>query len=349
MINKISFLLFTAFVLFSSCKNSDKEIASTSDVIVHTTPQDSIMASKKIGDPGVQMIPIKTSVGTFNVWIKKEGNSPTVKALLLHGGPAATHEYFECFSDFFPGQGWEIYYYDQLGSFYSDYPESDTLWTLDRFVDEVEQVRVALGLNKDNFYLIGNSWGGILGMEYALKYQDNMKGLVVANMMGSFDAYEAYNAKLRAELRPSLLDSLKMYEDKGDYHNPEYVNMVFAEFYTKHLCRLPEWPEAVNRSFGHLNQHVYELMQGPSEFVPGGRLKGWSVMDRLNQLHIPTLMIGAKYDTMDPEYKKQMAGLVQKGRYLYCSNGSHLAMWDDQKAFFDGLIQFVMDVEAGKM
>jgi proline iminopeptidase len=125
---------------------------------------------------GIRMVPIQTPVGTFKVWTKRFGNNPSVKVLLLHGGPAMTHEYMECFESFFPEQGIEFYEYDQLGSYYSDQPTDSSLWTTARFVEEVEQVRKALGLDKNNFFLLGNSWGGILAMEYALKYQDNLKG-----------------------------------------------------------------------------------------------------------------------------------------------------------------------------
>src|ERR1700752_3370859 len=119
---------------------------------------------------GVRMIPITTPKGTFNVWTKRTGNNPTIKVLLLHGGPGATHEYMEGFDSYFPGAGIEYYFYDQLGSFYSDQPNEPELWDLPRFVDEVEQVRKALGLGRNQFYLYGHSWGGILAMEYALKY-----------------------------------------------------------------------------------------------------------------------------------------------------------------------------------
>ena len=140
-----------------------------------------------------------------------------MKVLLLHGGPGFTHEYMECFESFFPRQGFEIIEYDQLGSYYSEQPTDSSLWTTERFVEEVEQVRKALGLNKDNFYLLGNSWGGLLAMEYALKYQQNLKGLIVTNMMASIPAYEQYNLKLRSQMRKSLVDSLIAYEDKGMY------------------------------------------------------------------------------------------------------------------------------------
>jgi proline iminopeptidase len=107
---------------------------------------------------GARMIPITTPKGTFKVWTKRVGNNPRIKVLLLHGGPAVTHEIYEAFDSFFPGAGIEYYYYDQLGSFYSDQPDIPELWELPRFVDEVEQVRQALGLTKDNFYLYGQSW-----------------------------------------------------------------------------------------------------------------------------------------------------------------------------------------------
>jgi len=133
------------------------------------------------GEKGVRMVPIETPTGTYKVWTKKIGANPRVKVLLLHGGPAMTTEYMECFGDYLPQEGYEMYYYHQLGSYLSDQPDNDDLWTIERFVEEVEQVRSALGLNQDNGYLIGNSWGTVLGLEYALKYQGNIKALVAAN------------------------------------------------------------------------------------------------------------------------------------------------------------------------
>lgn len=126
---------------------------------------------------GARLIPIETPAGTFNVWTKRIGNHPTMKVLLLHGGPGATHEYLEAFDSYFPAAGIEYYYYDQLGSHFSDQPDDRSLWEVGRFVEEVEQVRQALGLGPDNFYLYGQSWGGILAIEHALKYQDHLKGV----------------------------------------------------------------------------------------------------------------------------------------------------------------------------
>src|ERR1700694_1109469 len=120
---------------------------------------------------GARMIPVTTPKGAFHVWTKRVGNNPTAKLLLLHGGPAATHEYFEACDSFLPAAGIEYYYYDQLGSAYSDQPDDPELWEIDRFVDEVEQVRQALGVNRDNFYLLGHSGGGGLVIEHARLHQ----------------------------------------------------------------------------------------------------------------------------------------------------------------------------------
>ena len=293
---------------------------------------------------GVRLITLEEG---YRVWTKRFGDSP-MKVLLLHGGPAATHEYMECFESFLPQAGIEFYHYDQLGSYYSDQPDDTSLWTIERFVEEVDQVRQALGLDHDNFYLFGSSWGGMLAMEYALAHQDKLKGLIISNMTADFNKYEAYNAELRAQLPADAVAKFDKYEAAGDYHNPEYQQLVLDVYYKKHVCRLEDWPEPIWRTFKHLNQEVYEYMQGPSEFVPGGILKGWSVWDRLGELRVPTLTVGAKYDTMRPAEMKEMSELVQDGRHLYCANGSHMTMWDDQQAFMDGVTGFIKDVHGGQ-
>ena len=297
---------------------------------------------------GVKMIPVKTPVGDFKVWTKRVGNNPTIKVLLLHGGPAATHEYFESFDSYFPPEGIEYYYYDQLGSYYSDKPSDSSLWTTGRFVEEVEQVRQALNLDSTNFFLLGSSWGGILAMEYALKYQQHLKGLVISNMMASAIDYGRYaDEVLAGQMDPKVLEEVRALEAANDFDNPRYMELLLPNFYTQHLCRLPleDWPEPVNRSFAHINATIYTLMQGPSEFGISGRLATWDRKDDLKKITVPTLTIGAQHDTMDPKHMEWMATQVKKGRYLHCPNGSHLSMWDDQENYFPGIIQFIKDVD----
>ncbi|HEY4107391.1 proline iminopeptidase-family hydrolase [Puia sp.] len=293
----------------------------------------------------VKMVEITTPKGRFHVWTKRFGHNPKIRVLLLHGGPGGTHECFECFENFLPKEGIEFIYYDQLDSWYSDRPNDSSLWTTEHFVEEVEQVRQALGLNKDNFYLLGHSWGGILAMEYALKYQANLKGLIISNMMASMPEYEKYNGILRSKMRKSLVDSLKAYEDKGLYKDSVYQALVFKEYYKQHLCRLADWPDPINRMFNHLSEGIYVTMQGPSEFKTGGRLITWDRSKDLGQITVPTLTIGGEFDTMDPKYMEWMSKQVKNGSYVYCPQGSHCDMWDDQAHYFPGLIKFLKDVD----
>ena len=335
-------LFLTILVFCTSCKESPGPAASP--LAVYFTYNDSIESA------GVRMIPIKTPVGEFKVWTKRFGKNPKIKILLLHGGPAMTHEYMECFETFFLREGFEFYEYDQLGSYYSDQPKDSSLWTTERFVEEVEQVRKAIGADSTNFYLLGNSWGGILAMEYVLKYQSHLKGLLVSNMMASAPEYGRYAEEVLApQMDTAVLREVRAIEAAKDFSNPRYMELLIPHFYHEHICRLQEWPDGLNRAFKHANGEIYTLMQGPSEFGISGRLAHWDIRDRLKEIRVPTLMIGAKYDTMDPKAMEEQSHLVQKGRYLYCPNGSHLSMWDDQKVFMQGVIGFIRDVDEGRM
>jgi proline iminopeptidase len=313
----------------------------TNELKTYFTYNDSIESA------GVKMIPIQTPIGNFKVWTKRFGNNPKIKILLLHGGPAMTHEYMECFETFFLREGFEFYEYDQLGSYYSDQPKDSSLWTTERFVEEVEQVRKAIGADASNFYVLGNSWGGILAMEYALKYQANIKGLLVANMMASAIEYGQYADNVLAkQMDPKVLEEINTLEANKDFNNPRYFELLIPNYYKVHLCRLNEWPDGLNRSMKHVNSEIYTMMQGPSEFGISGRLAKWDIKARLKEIAVPTLMMGAKYDTMDPKAMEEQSKLVQHGRYLYCPNGSHLSMWDDQKLFMAGVVNFINDVNS---
>lgn len=346
---KLFFFIALSAIIFSC----DQKASNTTDNASPGGADIHLYEYFNYGDTGVQvagikMIPVKTPAGEFKVWTKRFGNNPRIKVLLLHGGPAFTHQYMEVFESFFPKEGFEFYEYDQLGCGNSDKPTDTSLWVLDRFVEEVEQVRQAIGADSTNFYILGNSWGGILGMQYALKYQDKMKSLIVANMMASCPEYGKYAEEVLAkQMDPNVLKEIKAIEAKEDFNNPRYDELLFPNFYSQHVCRLQEWPEPLLRSLADYNKVIYVQMQGPSEFGIGGNLANWDVKDRLKEIRIPTLMIGAKHDTMDPRAMEEQSKLVKNGRYLYCPNGSHLAMYDDQKVFFDGVTDFIHDVDSG--
>ena len=339
-------LLLIMFII--SCNNTEEKrgIATSNQSANYFAVQDS-----GVQTGGIKMISIQTPKGSFKVWTKRFGNNPKIKLLLLNGGPGATHEYFECMESFLPAEGIELIYYDQLGCGNSENPKDTSLWDLPRYVEEVEQVRSALNLNKDNFYLLGHSWGGILAMEYALKYQQNLKGLIISNMMSDGPAYGKYaDDVLAKQMDLKILDTLRRIEASKDFSNPKYMELLMPNFYAQHILRLPpnQWPEPVNRSFGKMNQSLYVTMQGPSEFGLSGKLVKWDRSKDLVNISVPTLVIGGKFDTMDPEHMKWMSTQVQNGSFLICPNGSHMSMYDDQQTYMHGLILFLKGVNEGK-
>ena len=333
MFKKILFLL--SLITISCGQNFD----STNKYLDYSSKDDKLSG-------GVKMIEIETPSGKFNVWTKRVGNNPTKKVLLLHGGPGANHEYFQAIDSYFPKESIEYYYYDQLGSSFSDKPKDQSLWTIDRFVDEVEQVRLALGLDENNFIILGHSWGGILGLEYALKHQNRMKALIISNMVPSIPDYIKYaNDVLAPKLDPSVLKKIREYENAGDYTNNEYLGLIEENYYPKHVLRMPleEWPNPVTRSLAGLNYDIYLKMQGPSEFgvVGDALLKDWDRKNDLKNLKIPVLTIGGQHDTMDPKQMEWMSTEVQNGTYLHCPNGSHWSMYDDQETYFNGVTEYI--------
>ncbi|SFU19554.1 proline iminopeptidase [Algoriphagus locisalis] len=337
----LGFLIPLAAIFFFSCQPSNQtesaESTSTLDVI----------------DEAVKMIPIQTPSGEFQVYTQRVGDNPSIKILLLHGGPGMTHQQYANFKDYLPQEGIEFIWYDQLGSAHSDQPSDSTLWTIERFVSEVEQVRIALGLNKDNFYLYGQSWGGMLGIEYALAHQENLKGLIISNMMASLDDYEKYAKEVLGPQMPTeVFEELMEIEKNNDFENPRYMELLGEHHYPYHVLRKPadEWPAEINKMMGEVNPEVYVYMQGYSEFgiTPGASLAGWDRKSDLQKITVPTLVIAGTHDTMDPAHLEWMSEQLPNGQFLLCPNGSHLSQYDDPEHFFPGLISFLKEVDEMK-
>ncbi|RAI85775.1 proline iminopeptidase-family hydrolase [Algoriphagus yeomjeoni] len=332
------FLLLSAAIIFSSCQASNQTESIESESTLDEFEE------------SIKMIPIQTPKGEFNVFTQRVGDNPDIKVLLLHGGPGMTHQQYSNFIDFLPQEGIEFIWYDQLGSAFSDQPSDSTLWTIDRFVNEVEQVRVALGLNKDNFYLYGQSWGGMLGIEYALQHQENLKGLIISNMMASLDDYEKYAKEVLGPQMPQeVFAELMEIEKNNDFENPRYMELLGEHHYPYHVLRKPadQWPAEINKMMGEMNPEVYVYMQGYSEFgiTPGASLEGWDRKADLKQITVPTLVIAGTHDTMDPAHLEWMSEELPNGQFLLCPNGSHLSQYDDPEHFFPGLISFLKEVD----
>lgn len=282
--------------------------------------------------------------GRYDVWVKQVGTGE-IPVLTLHGGPGFNHFYLECLEDFLPQAGVRFWYYDQLGCGFSDTPDDLSLWTLDRYRDEVEQVRRALGL--DRFILYGHSWGGMLTLEYALKYPQHLAGIVVSNMTASVAEYVKYAAVLVKQLPADAQEVIARHRASGDYEAPEYQKVLMEQVYSRHVCRLDPWPEPIQRCFRTVNSKIYNVMQGPDEFNITGNFRHWDIWDRLPGIKVPTLLIAARHDEMSPEQIQRMGSLIPDARVAVCPKGSHMALYDDQQAYFDALIPFLQKTYKG--
>ena len=331
-----STLLIT--ICICSCNQSTKTADNTSMQNLNDT-------SYEVKTGGSKMIQID---GKYNVWTKKIGNGK-IKVLLLHGGPGFSHDYMECFEDFLPKEGMEIYYYDQLGCGNSDRPNDTSLWNIPRYVEEIEQVRKGLGL--DNFYLYGHSCGSMLAMEYLDKYQSHVKAAILSNMTASGQSYVTNTAKLKMQiLSPQDIATYDSLDKLKAYDTPEFQNLMMNKLYTHVLCRLPieQWPEPLTRAFRLVNNTIYIHMQGVDEFHVTGNIKTWDMWERLHNIKVPTLVVGAKYDEMSVEDMKKEGYLIPNSRTYICQNGSHLSMYDDQQNYFKSIVGFLKDVDGNK-
>lgn len=294
---------------------------------------------------GSKMIPVS---GKYKVWTKKIGDGK-IKLLLLHGGPGFCHDYFECFEDFLPKEGVQIFYYDQLGCGNSDRPTDTSLWTINRYVDEVEEVRKGLGL--DSFYLLGHSWGSMLAMEYLNKYQQHVKAAVLSNMTAGIKGYTDYTAELKKKfLSAADIKSYDSMDRLKAYDSPLFQEILMSKLYTHVVCGIPvdQWPEPLMRAFKKENAPIYIQMQGVDEFHVTGNLKNWEFWDSLPGIKVPTLVIGGMNDEMNPADMRREGQLLPNSRTYLCPNGSHMSMYDDQENYFTHLTGFLKDVDAGK-
>ena len=185
-------------------------------------------------------------------------------------------------------------------------------------------------------------------MEYALAHQDKLKGLIISNMMASIPSYNEYAQKvLMPAMDQSVLKEIQHFEATGTTTDPRYMELLIPHHYEQHILRMPaaDWPEPVQRSFAHINPNVYVPMQGPSELGASGILLDWDRSADLKRITVPTLVIGARHDTMDPAHMEWMSKELPNGHYLFAPNGSHMSMYDDQQVYFRGLIGFMRAVD----
>ncbi len=277
----------------------------------------------------------------FRLFYRVFGEARRGTVLCLHGGPGATHDYLLPMADL-TEYGYKVVFYDQLGCGRSEMPDDTSLFTVERGVEEVEGIRRALNLGR--IHLMGSSYGGLLAIAYALKYQENLKSLIISSGLASVPLAVAEMQRLKSELPPEIQETLRKYEEIGDYENPEYLKAV-QEFYKRHLCRLPEWPKELVYTMEHMSKPVYYTMNGPNEFTIIGTLKDWDVTDQLHKIRVPCLITVGRYDEVTPKVAESMHQRIKGSKLVIFENSSHVAMWEEREKFIEVVRKFLEEVD----
>jgi L-proline amide hydrolase len=285
----------------------------------------------------------------YNVWYRIVGDRDLpgkLPLLCLHGGPGATHDYLEPL-EAMVATGRRVIFYDQLGAGNSDHPHNPSLWTVQLFVEELGVVRQALGLN--HVHILGQSWGGMLGMEYALTQPLGLMSLILANSPASMPEWVAEANRLRAELPTDVQEVLLKHEAAGTTNDPAYQEAMLV-FYRRHLCRLDPWPDCLKRAFEKLSKdpEVYNTMNGPSEFHVIGVIKDWDIVDRLGEIHVPTLVISGRYDEATPAIAETVHRGIPGSEWVLFENSSHSSHLEETDRFLRVLTDFLDRIELQK-
>ena len=284
----------------------------------------------------------------YHLWTNTQG-SGDIHLLALHGGPGGNHEYWEDAADQLAKQGLnvQVTMYDQLGSLYSDQPDysdpaiAKKYLTYEYFLDEVDEVREKLGL--DNIYLIGQSWGGLLVQEYAVKYGQHLKGAIISSMVDEIDEYvDHVNALLEKTLPADAVAFMKDCEERNDYSNPQYQKYVqiMNEQYVDR-----KQPSKLYHLKDLGGDAVYNVFQGDNEFVITGKLKDWHFRDQLKNIKVPTLLTFGEHETMPLGTAKTMNGLIPNSKLVTTPNGGHHHMVDNPDVYYKHLADFIRSVE----
>jgi len=297
-----------------------------------------------------QEIPTKEGFVSFKgykVWYRIVGDhndSDKLPLLCLHGGPGANHDYLEPLEAMVE-TGRRIIFYDQLGAGNSDHPHNPSLWTVPVFVEELGVVRQTLGL--EHVHILGQSWGGMLGMEYALTQPSGLASLIIADSPASMPQWVAEANRLRADLPSDVQETLLKHEAAGTTDDPDYQEAMLV-FYRRHLCRLDPWPDCVNRAFEKLakDPEVYNTMNGPSEFHVIGVIKDWDIVDRLGEIHVPTLVLSGRYDEATPLIAETVHHGISGSEWVLFENSSHMPHIEETDRYLQVLANFLDRIES---
>ncbi|MCI4371724.1 MAG: proline iminopeptidase-family hydrolase, partial [Thermoplasmata archaeon] len=273
----------------------------------------------------------------FRIFYRTFGTPTKATILCLHGGPGATHDYLLSLEDL-AQFGYRVVLMDQLGCGKSERPRGTAEYTIPHNVEEVEGVRKALRLGK--IHLMGSSYGGALAIATALKYQQNLRSLVITGGLASVPLTVAEMRRLIGRLPSKVRATLAKYEAREDYQNPRYLEAVM-EFYRRHLCRLPVWPHELVHSFEQLSGPVYQTMNGPNEFTIIGTIRDWDVTDRLPEIRLPTLVTVGRYDEVTPRVAESIHRGIRGSKLVRFEKSAHLPMWEERSRYIELVRDFL--------
>jgi proline iminopeptidase len=278
------------------------------------------------------------------VWYKRVGSDkPGIPLLLLHGGPGGTHltlQGLTALSDERP-----VVFYDQLGSGKSDRPTDKSLWTMERFVEELAQVREALRL--DRVHILGHSWGTMLLAEYLLTRQPTgVESVIFSSPCHSAPRWAEDQARYKKQLPQELQDIIDRCEAEGTTDSEDYQKAV-EEYYRRHVCRLDPPPPIREQAKKESNHEIYLHMWGPAEFSATGTLKSFDCTDRLHEIHVPTLFTCGRYDEATPETVADYCSRVPGAKMVVFENSSHTPYLEEPEAYIAVVREFLRSVESG--
>jgi proline-specific peptidase len=278
-----------------------------------------------------------------NVWYRRSGGGERLPLLLLHGGPGAASYYMEPLVERLAAHR-PVVVYDQLGCGRSDRPADTSLWTVDRSVQELEQVRAALGL--DRCHLLGQSWGGWLAIDYMTRQPEGIAGLVLASTSASIPQFMAEARRLIEQLPEPASSTLISLGERGAYDDPDYLAAVDV-FYHRHLCRADPWPEALVKSVEQMDGNpVYLTMNGPTEFDVIGLLRDWDRSADLHRIASPTLITVGRYDELTPACAQTILEGVPDGRLVVFEESAHIAHLEEGERYAEVVEAFLREAEA---
>jgi L-proline amide hydrolase len=280
-------------------------------------------------------------------WYRVVGDldSGPTPVVICHGGPGAGHDYTEPIANL-SRFGRACVLYDQVGCGNSTHlPDAPAdFWTVQLFKDELVDLTHELGI-ADRYAVVGQSWGGMLGMEHALDHPPGLRGLVVADSPASIPRWVAEANRLRADLPADVQETLTRHEEAGTTDSAEY-EAATRVFYDRHVCRVP-WPDCVERSFTKMAEDptVYHTMNGPSEFHCIGSLKTWDITDRLHEIAVPTLLVSGRYDEATPQIVEQIHERIPGAQWKLFEESSHMPHVEEPEAFLEAVEAFLKTVD----